>query len=283
MNGWFQVHRCLFEHWIWQNPLQGYRWVDLLGIASWRDKTLFLRNSRIDLKRGQLVISIRGLARRWKTNNRVASSYIKILETSGMVVCDRSNHSWMIITICNYDKFQKVSIKSQKEDHSEPYFMGYLPSANSEITDEERDKIGQKGHHKRNTNEKDNNIINNNLTHNVREENLKFSEELKTNDMAVEEALRSLGCSKPRLMELIEQFTNEVNFKETQHTSQGDFRKHFIDWARYQVKNDRISNGTRRKKTDVGGGEDSPDKYEARRGFDAGDHSEEDYSTSFSV
>ena len=118
------------EHWIWQDQKQGYRWAELMMLAAWQNEQVFYRNNCIEVKRGQLVTSIRALARRWKTNNRVVSSFIKILEKAKMIECDRSNKQWLIITICNYEKFQNVASSNQNPDDFEPNSIGILADSN---------------------------------------------------------------------------------------------------------------------------------------------------------
>lgn len=280
MNGCFYVHRRIFDHWIWQNPVQGFRWVDLIGIAAWKGHPMFIKSSRIDLQRGQLAISVRGLARRWKTNNRVVSSFIKILESAGMITCDRSSHSWMIITICNYDKYQNLSDWSPAVDDSEDDSAGVLIDPKEDLSD----KNGQKGHHRRHQNKEYNNIINkkNSSSTSVREVNLKFYEELKNDEVVIVEIAEGLRSSREKVLELADSFIHATNIAEKSHSDFLDFKKHFYFWAYNQLeKQKRYGPG----KKETGGGADnaSPDKYETRRGFDAGDHSEEDYSTSFSV
>ena len=61
-------------------------------------------------------------------------------------------------------------------------------------------------------------------------------------------------------------------------------KKHFMNVLRYKVNDlKRKNNGTDNQKFKSRGYFQTTDKYEARRGFDAGDHSAEDYSTSFQV
>ena len=118
MNGWIQFHRQIMEHWVWQDQKQGYRWAELMMLAAWKSETVVYRNCRIEVQRGQLVTSIRALARRWKTNNRVVSSFIKILEGTKMIECDRTNKQWLIITISNYIQctvFNRISAFLSKD------------------------------------------------------------------------------------------------------------------------------------------------------------------------
>lgn len=277
MNGCFYLDRRIFDHWIWQNPIQGFRWVDLIGIAVWKDHTIFVKSNRIDLKRGQIAISVRGLARRWKTNNRVASSFIKLLETAGMVTCDRSNRSWMVISICNYEKYQNPYARGQDFDYSQSEPVGVLIDPVENLSEEN----GQKGHQKRHPNKEDNNIINNNSSSSsTREENLKFFENLKNNKNEIEDLANLLECETEKIRTMMKKFIIEVVDEE--HGSAGKFRTHFINWARkhLEIQNSKNNgNGEQKSKSSAGG--TSEDRFANRRGTDAKDHAEEDYIGTF--
>lgn len=189
MNGWIQFHRQIMEHWVWQDQKQGYRWAELMMLAAWKSETVVYRNCRIEVQRGQLVTSIRALARRWKTNNRVVSSFIKILEGTRMIECDRSNKQWLIITISNYEKFQNVASSNQNPDEFEPNSIGILADSNvgiGEKNEKKKAKNEQQGHHSRHHD--NNNIINNNSSSSfAREKNEIYYFDLKNDDQEIEE------------------------------------------------------------------------------------------------
>ena len=188
MNGWIQFHRQIMEHWVWQDQKQGYRWAELMMLAAWKSETVVYRNCRIEVQRGQLVTSIRALARRWKTNNRVVSSFIKILEGTRMIECDRTNKQWLIITISNYEKFQNVASSNQNPEEFEPNSIGILADSNvgiSEKNDKKKSKNEQQGHHSRHHDKK--NIINNNNSSSsfAREKNEIYYFDLKNDDQEI--------------------------------------------------------------------------------------------------
>ena len=282
MNGCFKVHRRIFDHWIWQNPIQGFRWIDLVGIAVWKDHTMFVKSNRIDLKRGQIAISVRGLARRWKTNNRVASSFIKLLETAGMVTCDRSNRSWMVITICNYDKYQNPYASGQDFDYSQSEPVGVLIDPVENLSEEN----GQKGHQKRHPNKKDNNIINNNSSSSSsREEKLDFFvEKFKADTKVLARAVENLGCSQQKILEMLKLYSNEMIITDEDAKDYSAFKTHFYNWARKHLEiNKKKENGNGKQKSEsksTGGGKND-DRFSPRRGTDPGSHASHDFKGKF--
>ena len=233
MNGWIQFHRQIMEHWVWQDQKQGYRWAELMMLAAWKSETVVYRNCRIEVQRGQLVTSIRALARRWKTNNRVVSSFIKILEGTKMIECDRTNKQWLIITISNYEKFQNVASSNQNPDEFEPNSIGILADSNvgiSEKNDKKKSKNEQQGHHSRHHDKK--NIINNNNSSSsfAREKNEIYYFDLKNDDQEIEDLAQFLKCEKQLVIPMLDDFF--IENKDEEHENAGKFRKHFINWAR---------------------------------------------------
>lgn len=282
MNGCFYLDRRIFDHWIWQNPIQGFRWVDLIGIAVWKDHTIFVKSNRIDLKRGQIAISVRGLARRWKTNNRVASSFIKLLETAGMVSCDRSNRSWMVITICNYDRYQNPYARGQDFDYSQPEPVGVLIDPAENLSEEN----GQKGHQKRHPNKEDNNIINNNSSSSSsREEKLDFFvEKFKADTKVLARAVENLGCSQQKILEMLKLYSNEMIITDEDAEDYSAFKTHFYNWARKHLEiNKKKENGNGKQKSEsksTDGGKND-DRFSPRRGTDPGSHASHDFKGKF--
>ena len=295
MEGWILVHRRIKEHWIWLNDKQAFRWIDMIIMAAWKDEFIYIRSNSVQMKRGQIVTTIRALARRWKTNIRVVSSFIKILEDAGMITCDRSSHLWIIITLVNYNKYQSLASFAQHDSNDNQGMMGVY-------IDEEND-IEQNGSHSgihsrnqkkpRNTKEKNKiNNKNNNLSNNAREEDVCveieskinnsekcFSDELKSSDASLEQAMVALRCDKKRTLELIELFVNEMEFQGKEHTDFNDFKKHFLNWAKIQLQNEK-RNGTGRQKQP---GNNPDDQFKRRRGTDVGNHKASDYGGPFSI
>ena len=287
MNGWIQVHRCITEHWIWQDALQGFRWIDLLILATWRSETRYHRSNRIDLKRGQIAISIRGLARRWKTNNRVASSFITLLESAGMIKCDRSNPSLMIITICGYDKTQKEATKNQVPDDLELNPIGIIPDPEEEESGGgQPDGAGnglQPGHH--NMKNKKNIINNNSSSSSSREEKQNFFvEKFKADTKVLARAVENLGCSQEKILEMLKLYSNEMIITDEDAEDYSAFKTHFYNWARKHLEiNKKKENGNGKQKSEsksTGGGKND-DRFSPRRGTDPGSHASHDFKGKF--
>lgn len=112
-NGYLKTHRKFFEHWLWKEKRvfsKAEAWLDLLRRARWQaepEKTLFM-GELIEIKRGQLVASVRFLATawRWGSNDKV-DRFLKILKADGMISTDYE-HKTGRITICKYDTYNQL-------------------------------------------------------------------------------------------------------------------------------------------------------------------------------
>ena len=264
--GWIAVHRKIASHWIWNDKIKRCRWLDLIMLAAWEPVTTRYGKHKIFVDRGQLAVTVRSLMHFWKTNNRYVKEFIQTLVDEKMIEVEKV-HGLTIITICNYDQYQNMP--------------DFSPMDDSTFSSEMNDKGLQKRTHERHTLEQDNKIINNNNSTqlSVREENLKFYEELKKADISLDEMMKRFSCTKQELLDLLDAFINEVNIKESRHVKGfSDFRSHFFDWARIQFDK-KNENEARRNKTKSDG---SPqDRYEARRGTDVSGKSKSDYGGTF--
>ena len=258
MKGWIAIHRRIIDNWIWSEAIYLKRWLDLLFCAAWEPTVWRSGSAKIRIERGQLVTSVRRLIHRWGANGRFITEFLDILEDENMIRREKVQ-KLTVITIVNYDKYQCVIIPPEVPATPESGLQSW----------------SQLEQH----NKQENNINNNQQPSLSREEeNLKFYDELKNSDLSLEQAAMSLGCTKQELLELLDKFMGEQNFKQTKHRDSSDFRNHFFDWARYQVRNKRNDERRKEQNNQSGG---SADKYERRRGTDVGNHTSADYGGSF--
>lgn len=246
MKGYVCIHRDIWSHWIAKNPRRFQWWIYLISFAAWESHW----EDDIFIERGQLSTSIRTLAGHWQCNNETALEFLRKLERNGMIIRKASTTD-TLITIVNYDKYQSPEEKPERKSKRK-----------SKPIIEIKKEINQ---------EMKNNIIS--LT---REQDLKFFDELKSDEIFKEEMAMTLHCSLDEIISKLEQFKQEMLVVEKYHPNYSDYRKHFFNWVRLQLNK---RGGA--KNTIVNGKQASQDKYQARRGTDAGSHTEDDYSESF--
>jgi len=140
MNGWIKLSRGIQQNWVWNNPNWLKWWLDLLLLAAWEDTEIRKRRQRVQVKRGEVLMSVRELQRRWGVKSSYAVRYfINSLLEEGMVkkirresvahfiahsvahsvahpvahsVAHSVAHFFTVIKICNYDSYQDFALGS---------------------------------------------------------------------------------------------------------------------------------------------------------------------------
>ena len=72
------------KHWIAQCPEKLGRWVDLLLLANYEDGKVLVGETLVELKRGQMVMSLSFLAERWNVSKRTVLKFLLLLEEDKM-------------------------------------------------------------------------------------------------------------------------------------------------------------------------------------------------------
>ncbi len=255
MKGWIQLHRSLTEHWIWHDNKQAIRWIDLLILASWKKQTVYYRSNSIELKRGQLATSVRALARRWKSNNRVVSQFLKLLEKAEMIECNRQNRQWIIVTIIDYDKTQNVALSDQNAEDFEPFELKTPEEKKAENRDEIKSEKLHIRNLKRHPIKEDNN--HNKINHKNDEDDA--CNKLTLDDFLLEEKVKhacdAYGITRETYKKIAQEIVSEWEYQEESDRSY----KHFMNTLRIKVnilqqttkRNERSRNN---KKSDRAGG-----------------------------
>src|SRR5688500_11359869 len=80
-------------------------WVWLIEHAVFRPASVSVGGVRVDLRRGQLAVSIRYLAAVWRWSVNRVVRFLGDLETDTMV-STAADTGITVITVCNYEKYQ---------------------------------------------------------------------------------------------------------------------------------------------------------------------------------
>ena len=94
------------SHWVWQDADRLKWWLYLLLNAQWEDTRVVCGNQLVEVKRGQLLQSVRNLAKIWGVCKNKAFNFIELLQNDGMITVHQEGHNITIITICNYESYQ---------------------------------------------------------------------------------------------------------------------------------------------------------------------------------
>ena len=95
----------------------------MVYLACWEKKRFFINHAIVDCERGQLAWSQQKLAERWKCSRQNVRTFLNHLEKDEMIFQEyiqKSNHKIMIITICNYSKYQDFQPHNQPLANHKP-------------------------------------------------------------------------------------------------------------------------------------------------------------------
>ena len=128
-SGYFLVYRDVWNHKVFRSLIESSVWLYMISSASHQDKTLNFLNSRIFVKRGELIFPLRKNATFWKMTYSEMRTFILRLKRRGMIttrlaqLTPTSNHprrNITIISVINYDKFQYVDKDQPAPDQLSP-------------------------------------------------------------------------------------------------------------------------------------------------------------------
>lgn len=113
----FTVDRKLLDDELWLNEpfTRGQAWVDLIGRAAFKDNDLTMR--------GELIISERGLSKRWKWSASKVRRFLQKLESDGMIKrsSNRSTNrsTWgSVLRIEKYEDYQNPRSSERSTNRS---------------------------------------------------------------------------------------------------------------------------------------------------------------------
>ncbi len=112
MRGKFIINRQLLydDIWLCEKFSRGQAWIDLIGLANFKDTTLIKRGIKLSLKRGSIGWSEDRLANRWQWSRGKVRRFIQQLAIENLIVIEQQNNKLTtIISIVNYDSLQRFS------------------------------------------------------------------------------------------------------------------------------------------------------------------------------
>lgn len=105
MSGWIKISRDIRENWVWDEPRYLKWWLDILMMASYKNKKVLVGNELIELERGSFITSQSQLAKRWNADRRTVKKYLDLLQDAQMIV--HFLHSKKtIVKVLNYSIYQ---------------------------------------------------------------------------------------------------------------------------------------------------------------------------------
>jgi len=112
--GYVKFHRQYLESDLWLSEpfTKGQAWVDLFGLANYKEHTIWIRGVEILVKRGELARSELTLAKRWRWSREKVRRFLSWLESDGKIRQQKSNVT-SLIYIINYDRYNSNETPNQ--------------------------------------------------------------------------------------------------------------------------------------------------------------------------
>lgn len=106
MSGWIKSRRRVVEHPLFKGDVAKLgAWMWLLNSACYRPTKFNVNGRIIEVQRGQICVSMRGLAEAWGWSKSSVERFITRLKTETMIETEGGTGR-LVITICNYERFQ---------------------------------------------------------------------------------------------------------------------------------------------------------------------------------
>jgi hypothetical protein len=119
--GVFAVDRAIWDHdyLVDSTPFSRREaWLWLVSEAAWKPHRRRVAGRAFNLERGQVVASNRFIAGKWRWTEARVRRFLSGLKTEGMVDA-KTDAGVTVLTIRNYDAYQRVSLPSDAKDKSE--------------------------------------------------------------------------------------------------------------------------------------------------------------------
>lgn len=109
MSGFIAAYREAVDHPLFKGHADKLgAWTWLLMRAAWKQTKIDVSGKIVTVERGQLSVSIRHLSEAWGWSKSTTERFITRLKTETMIET-HSGTGRLLITICNYDKYQSIS------------------------------------------------------------------------------------------------------------------------------------------------------------------------------
>lgn len=109
LTNFIPINRDLFDHHLWNEKREYSRfeaWLYLIKEARFEDSKVLDKGRLVEIKRGQVYVSIRFLAEAFCWSRKKVETFLKLLENDKMIEKETHKETGQnIITLSNYDKY----------------------------------------------------------------------------------------------------------------------------------------------------------------------------------
>ena len=126
-NSWIRLHRKIMDDPLYfAEPFTKMQaWIDLLLLANFADRVMFIRGNRVTIKRGQVAYSREWFSGRWRWSRGRVERFLTLLESDRKIVQQKSRII-SVVTIVNYDFYQNSEKSERTTDGTTEIERNYL-------------------------------------------------------------------------------------------------------------------------------------------------------------
>lgn len=118
-NGWIKLHRKIQDNPIWDKPEQLRAWIDLLLMATHKERTKFINGEEVILEQGEVDASFRYLSKRWNWSTGKVRRFLNLLKKCSMIDV-KTDTGQNVVSICNYATYQIEENKNDTPMNTQP-------------------------------------------------------------------------------------------------------------------------------------------------------------------
>ena len=118
-NGWIKLHRKIQDNPIWDKPEQLRAWIDLLLMATHKERTKFINGEEVILEQGEVDASFRYLSKRWDWSTGRVRRFLNLLKKCSMIDV-KTDTGQNVVSICNYATYQIEDNKNDTVVNTQP-------------------------------------------------------------------------------------------------------------------------------------------------------------------
>ena len=117
-SGFVQISREMLtsDQWLKQKFTKSQAFIDLMGMAAYRDRVVEFRGEHIEIPQKHVLISIRILSKRWKWNRRTVAKFLNHLEEKEDAIYQTKSNRYTVIEVKK--NYLKKNIPHKKRYHS---------------------------------------------------------------------------------------------------------------------------------------------------------------------
>jgi hypothetical protein len=115
--GWISIHRGIQDNWLWKDEREFSRleaWLDILLNVNHSPKKVLIKNTLIEVGRGESLRSLDTWGKRWNWNKSRVRRFFNLLQKDSMIVT-KNVRVTTLLTVCKYDSYQTIGNASETQ------------------------------------------------------------------------------------------------------------------------------------------------------------------------